>query len=211
MHFALAIAVTALAGFIDAIGYAALGKLYLSFMSGNTTRLGMAIAEGETSVVLLAGAVIASFVTGAGAGTLITDATGDARLSTLLGCEAVLIALALALTVLAPGPYALLPVTAAMGMQNSAHQVVLKADIGKSFVTGTLVSFASALARAIRDRRPTGEASAYGAAWLAFVTGVLTGALWLHHNGMVTAMATALVLVTALAIAVHPRVTTLPD
>ncbi|MFK8250963.1 YoaK family protein [Ancylobacter terrae] len=210
MHFALAILVTTLAGFVDAIGYAALGKLYLSFMSGNTTRLGMAIAEGETSVVLLAASIIASFVAGAGVGTLVADATGEGRLSAILGSEAVLIALALALTVAAPGPHALLPIAAAMGMQNSAHQVVLKADIGKSFVTGTLVSFAGALARAIRDRKPTGEASTYGAAWLAFVTGVLTGALWLHHNGMVTALATALALIAALALAVHPRIVKLP-
>lgn len=199
-----ALAVTALAGFIDAIGYAALGKLYLSFMSGNSTRLGMALADGDRATVLLAGAVIASFVLGVGAGTLLADAAGRHKLPAVLAAEAGLFALALGLTLAAPGAGALLPIAVAMGMQNNVHQVVLHADIGKSFVTGALVSFGQALARALRDGTPKGEARAYAASWAVFVAGVTAGGLWMLHGGLIAALATALGLVTAFAAAAWP-------
>jgi oxalate decarboxylase len=51
---------TALAGFVDVVGYAATGHLYLSFMSGNSTQFGMALARGDTHVIAWAGAVIAA-------------------------------------------------------------------------------------------------------------------------------------------------------
>src|SRR4051812_13612693 len=56
---------TAIAGFVDAVGYTATGHLYLSFMSGNSTQFGMAVARGDTLVIGWAGAVIATFVLGA--------------------------------------------------------------------------------------------------------------------------------------------------
>lgn len=42
---------TALAGFVDAVGYRAMGHLYLSFMSGKSTQLGMAVAGRDEHVV----------------------------------------------------------------------------------------------------------------------------------------------------------------
>ncbi len=45
---------TAMAGFLDAVGYAQLGRLYVSFMSGNSTQLGIAIAQGHNILLILA-------------------------------------------------------------------------------------------------------------------------------------------------------------
>lgn len=44
---------TLVAGFVDAVGYAHLGGLFLSFMSGNSTRFGLRIAQGQWSVTLV--------------------------------------------------------------------------------------------------------------------------------------------------------------
>ena len=44
-NLALACALSALAGYVDGIGFIHLGGLFVSFMSGNSTRLGVMIAE----------------------------------------------------------------------------------------------------------------------------------------------------------------------
>ena len=46
-NMTLACALSALAGYVDGIGYLHLGGLFVSFMSGNSTRLGVSLAAGE--------------------------------------------------------------------------------------------------------------------------------------------------------------------
>ncbi|HKX89963.1 MAG TPA: DUF1275 family protein, partial [Sphingopyxis sp.] len=59
----LAFCLATLAGFVDAIGFLGSGGLFVSFMSGNSTR--MAIGLAEASILTLAAAtLIALFVAG---------------------------------------------------------------------------------------------------------------------------------------------------
>src|SRR6185312_15391148 len=67
---ALACALSALAGYVDGIGYLHLGGLFVSFMSGNSTRMGVSIAEGRFQSAAEALALIVLFVVGAAAGSL---------------------------------------------------------------------------------------------------------------------------------------------
>ncbi len=162
--FIFATVMTLTAGFVDAIGYTHIGKLYLSFMSGNTTRFGIAVAEWDHATILLAGAVIALFVVGAGLGALLTDVA--VALRPWRGCWASRWRCSPSRSFWcwrSRSEFALLPVAAAMGMQNSVHQVVLKADIGKSFVTGALFSLGQSLARALRDGTRSAEWLVYAA------------------------------------------------
>ena len=46
-HIALACTLSALAGYVDGIGFIHLGGLFVSFMSGNSTRLGVTLADGH--------------------------------------------------------------------------------------------------------------------------------------------------------------------
>ena len=64
---------TLTAGFVNSVGYVQLGGLYLSFMSGNTTRMGVAIAAENVETAIHAACIIALFVLGAGIGTAIGD------------------------------------------------------------------------------------------------------------------------------------------
>lgn len=191
---------TLVAGFVDAVGYAHLGGLFLSFMSGNSTRLGIQLAEGHWQMAFLAAAVIASFVVGAFLGTLVTDATGEWKLVAVLGGEVLFFAGAVALVVADGGRLSLLPVALAMGMQNSVHQVIAGADIGKSFVTGALFSCGQALARWARGRGRAVEALAYAGSWATFVAGAGIGALLLAAAGLVPAMAGACLLLAGLTV-----------
>ncbi|SCW72458.1 YoaK family protein [Ancylobacter rudongensis] len=197
---------TLIAGFVDAVGYAHLGGLFLSFMSGNSTRLGIQLAEGHWPLALLTASVIASFVAGAFFGTLITDAVGEWKLVAVLGSEVLLFALAAGLAGLDVGRLALLPVALAMGMQNSVHQIIAGADIGKSFVTGALFGLGQALARWARGRGKPVEALAYAGSWASFVTGAGIGATLLAATGLVPALVAACLLLaglTATAFAFH--------
>lgn len=59
----LAICLAALAEFVDAIGFLKSGGLFVSFMSGNSTRMAIGLAE-ATRLGVAAAALIALFVLG---------------------------------------------------------------------------------------------------------------------------------------------------
>ncbi|MCS0494898.1 DUF1275 family protein [Ancylobacter sp. MQZ15Z-1] len=198
-RFAFATFATMVAGFVDAVGYAHLGGLFLSFMSGNSTRLGIQIADADRAHAALTACVIGGFVAGAFAGTLVSDRAGEWKLTAILCAEVVLFALAWALVGAGVGFAALLPVALAMGMQNSVHQLVAGADIGKSFVTGALFGLGQSLARFVSGRESAGEAAAYAASWGSFVAGAAIGALVLAATGLSAAVGGACLLLVALA------------
>ena len=67
---ALAIAASTLAGYVDAIGFLSLGGFFVSFMSGNSTRLAAGLV-GLPPEALVAARLIGCFVLGVVAGTLL--------------------------------------------------------------------------------------------------------------------------------------------
>jgi len=205
--FAQATLMTALAGFLDAIGYTAMGHLFVSFMSGNSTQLGMAIAEGNENVIIWASAVIATFVLGAFLGTLIYAVSGRARVQLVLACELICFLLAAGLIGLWPTKLALLFISTAMGMQNAIHETIAGVSTGKSYITGTLVGIGEGLARAWIGKARLSEAGTNAASWLAFATGVVIGTVALAGLGISTAIVVACgVLITLMALAIEPPV-----
>ncbi|MFG1409723.1 YoaK family protein [Xanthobacter sp. VTT E-85241] len=194
----LATLMTAAAGYVDAVGYAQAGGLYLSFMSGNTTRLGTALAALNLHVLLGTAMVICAFVIGAVAGTLVVEAPVRRPMLAVLGVEIALLCGALALVAAGSLMPPLFLISIAMGMQNSAHQVVLGADVGKSFVTGALFSFGQSLVAAAKGRVRPMECAIYGLSWLTFIAGVALGALTVTAFGLFFAL---LILVGALGVA----------
>jgi uncharacterized membrane protein YoaK (UPF0700 family) len=83
-NIALASALSALAGYVDGIGYLHLGGLFVSFMSGNSTRMGVSLAQGHWLDAAEAFGLIALFVIGAAAGSLIVLGRGANRQPWLL-------------------------------------------------------------------------------------------------------------------------------
>jgi uncharacterized membrane protein YoaK (UPF0700 family) len=61
----LACALSAIAGYVDGIGFLHLGGLFVSFMSGNSTRMGVSLADGQWLSALEALGLIVLFVAGA--------------------------------------------------------------------------------------------------------------------------------------------------
>ena len=79
----LALGLAFLAGAVDATGFIRTGGYFASFMSGNTTRLGLHIA-GQPSIAYIPFALICGFVTGVVLGSLLASHWPDWRKRALL-------------------------------------------------------------------------------------------------------------------------------
>lgn len=73
---ALGISLTAIAGYVDAIGFLALGGLFASFMSGASISLGISMSGGEWGALFEAANLICVFLTGAIGATVLAGLTG---------------------------------------------------------------------------------------------------------------------------------------
>jgi oxalate decarboxylase len=164
----LGLGLSAAAGFVDAVGWIAFSGVFVAFMSGNTTRLGVEAVRGNLGLVAPVALTILAFTAGAALGTVLRRLGG---LPGLLAAEAALLAVSGAITASA-GPAAILPLAVAMGMQNLARQPAGPAQLGGTFITGTLVGLGQAIATA--DWRAGG---AQAAGWLALVAGIMAGAI----------------------------------
>ncbi len=195
--FLFASLATALAGFLDAVGFEQLNHLYVSFMSGNSTRLGMAFSAGDWTAAIHAAGVIAAFVMGAFAGTLLSDALAEPMLAQILS-EIGLCALAASLAACDFGTCALLLVALIMGMQNVMHQSISDTDAGKGFITGALFGFGQAIAHAIKNRGALAHAHVHACSWLCFVVGVFCGTRCVTGLGIALSLGVACLALTSM-------------
>jgi uncharacterized membrane protein YoaK (UPF0700 family) len=175
LNLALACALSALAGYVDGIGFLQLGGLFVSYMSGNSTRLGVSLAAGDWSVALQAIALIALFVLGACAGSLIVQGRGGRHQALLLLIEGLLLcAAALAYSFALPN-LAVAAMVLAMGMENAVFQIHGGSGLGLTYVTGALVKVGQLLAAALTGGARWGWVPNL-LLWAALVAGSLGGA-----------------------------------
>jgi len=151
LYFVAALSV--LAGMTDAIGFMATGD-FVSFMSGNTTRLAVSLGAGDVELVLRIGLVLLAFVLGNALGVVIARLTGR-RPWPLLSLIAALLALA-GLLPLAWQLPALVAAVIAMGMINAVVEEVNGMPIGLTYVTGALSRFGRGLGRTLLGERRHG-------------------------------------------------------
>lgn len=177
----LAICLAMLAGFVDAVGFLKLGGLFVSFMSGNSTRLAVGLAEGSILAVR-AGLLIAAFVIGVVAGSLVSARAANRKAMVLATVSAVLFAAAmldlLGLDTAATGAMAI-----AMGCANTVFQRDGEVSIGVTYMTGTLVKLGQRIADALRG----GDRMAwlpYLLLWLGLVMGAVAGSIGYVKIGM---------------------------
>jgi uncharacterized membrane protein YoaK (UPF0700 family) len=204
-NVALACALSALAGYVDGIGFLHLGGLFVSFMSGNSTRMGVSLAEGHWRSAAEALGLIALFVFGAAGGSLIVLGRGVNRQPWVLLAEAVLLAGAALAYALGQSNVAVAAIVLAMGLENAVFQIDGGAGLGLTYVTGALVKVGQLVAAAL-----TGGARWAWAPnlllWAALVMGSLCGALayhWINLAAIWFAAAVALALSAIVAVTVH--------
>lgn len=176
-----AICLAALAGYVDAMGYLATGGFFVSFMSGNTTRLGVGLGA-EWSDAGIAARLIIMFVGGVAIGSLIGGWAASWRRPAVLGMIALLITGAL-LAAQSPTPgLAVALMATAMGMEN-----VILADgevrVGITYMTGTLVKIGQGIAAAIAGGPAWGWVP-HLTLWSGLMSGAWIGAVMFFKYGL---------------------------
>ena len=204
-NLALACALSAMAGYVDGIGFLHLGGLFVSFMSGNSTRLGVSLAQAHWSNAAEALGLIVLFVTGAACGSLIVLGRGANRQPWVLLVEAMLLALAALCYAFGLSNAAVAAMVFAMGLENAVFQIDGGAGLGLTYVTGTLIKVGQFAAAAL-----TGGARWAWlpnlSLWAALVAGASCGALayhWINLAAIWFAAGAALALSAMVAATIH--------
>lgn len=201
----LALGLAFLAGQVDATGFVVAGGYFTSFMSGNTTRLGVDLVA-QPALALVPLAIIACFVGGVVAGAAVAARWQGRHKRVLLAAITVLLALASA--ALANGSAAgfLALAAAAMGAANNVFSRDGEVTVGVTYMTGALVRFGQGVAARLSGR-PAQAMRGYGTLWCALAAGATAGAA-LHAVSPALAPALAAMLAAllcAFAIAIERR------
>jgi uncharacterized membrane protein YoaK (UPF0700 family) len=181
-----AICLSAVAGYVDAVGFIALGGFFVSFMSGNSTRLSVGLAGGSGDAAL-AGGLIASFLLGVVLGSITGKFTlARRRPASILGLVALLLGAASALASLGARTEALALVAAAMGAKNTIFERDGEVSIGLTYMTGALVKVGQRLAAVLLGAGDRLGWLPYFLLWLGLVGGAVLGAAAYGYLGLNT-------------------------
>jgi uncharacterized membrane protein YoaK (UPF0700 family) len=191
----LALLLAAVAGFTDVVGYLTLHQVFTAHMTGNTSKLGIALGRSDGGAALPLASAVLLFSAGVISGTVACEL--GRRWQALLG-EAVLLTAFMAVAATAvkhgtvPGHtlmgfYLLLALaTGALGVQTAALTHIGAATVRTSYISGVLTNLAQSAARRLlgrpsEDAQPAlwaGLCAAYlGAATLA-ATSVNPAGAW---------------------------------
>nr|WP_314871946.1 YoaK family protein [uncultured Pseudomonas sp.] len=194
-------ALSFLAGMTDAVGFTATGD-FVSFMSGNTTRLAVSISERDYSAILTISSLIGAFIAGNAIGVIVTRMVGR-RSWPLLLCVGALLCLA----GLAPiALFSLVCTVIAMGMINAVVEEVNGLPIGLTYVTGALSRFGRGLGRWLMGERKPGWRVQL-VPWVGMLLGAVVGALLQGYLGITAFLINGLlaVLLAAASLAIPRR------
>ena len=176
------------AGYADAVGFMTFGA-FAGAMTGNTVLLGIAMAGANFDDAVRSAIVIASFLTGVAVSSLMQRRT---PLAVLFAMEAIAIAAASLIA-----PHLAAPVLAfAMGLQNATMTRFGGASLNTVVLTGNLQKMMQAFLGRFDGSSGTAAPGAVGGAaiagmWLAYLGGVVMGALawhWVAHPLLLAAL-----------------------
>ena len=191
-------------GFVDSIGFLYLGGVFLSFMSGNTTRSATAFVEGNWSLATLAGSCIILFLIGVVNGA-VTNRWATRKWDVFRAREAVLFNVAVIflltsiLTAMGLDDIAILTLSVGIGTTNSIFERKGEVAIPLTYMTGTLVKMGQRFADTFFGGKHI-QWFYHFILWAALSVGAILGALTFHKLGMhAVIIITAVVLVAALA------------
>lgn len=177
----LAMVFTFVAGFLDSVGFIFLGGVFLSFMSGNTTRSATAFVDGKPHLMGLAGSCIILFLVGVMLGALVRRLVTRSRGLTwareyvlLLICA--LLVVASSLILLDAQRFGIAVVSVAIGAMNSIFERRGEVAIPLTYMTGTLVKMGQRFVDAFFDGSHV-VWLAHLVLWTSLSIGAIAGAL----------------------------------
>ena len=180
----LACGITASAGFVDGVGFIHLGGYFVSFMSGNSTRAGADLAEGDLLGWAKAIGLVVAFVFGVIIASLATSAHTPAHPGSpatrpqlrAIWLSLAILTLAALCGILPHTKVAVAPLlAAAMGAVNSTFSRGGEVSVGLTYMTGALVKAGQLFAARLRGAPESGWLR-YAALWAAIALGSIAGA-----------------------------------
>lgn len=172
----MAVLLAAVAGYVDSIGFLHLGGLFVSFMSGNTTRLAASLAGSDWLLAAKAALILCLFVFGAMLGALVAAGTGPRARARVLAVEAALLLIAAVSAAMGQPFVAVICMVAAMGLENAVFLRNGQVGVSLTYMTGALVKIGHALAAAVRGG-PLGDVTPHLLLWGGLTSGGVIGAL----------------------------------
>lgn len=184
----VAVALAGTAGFLDVVGYLTLAHLFTAHMTGNTSKLGVALGYGDLGAALPLALALPLFGAGVAAGTLLVDAR---RTSLPLLVEAALVTAFMTIgglagrhgaTVSSPYPFYVLEAcaTIGLGLQTASLTDIGGTTIRTSYVSGVLTNLTQGAVRRLRgvgERKPL---ALLGTILVAYLVGATGGAVTLR-------------------------------
>lgn len=205
----LAVYLSSITGFIDALGFMYLGGFFLSFMSGNTTRLTAALNDGQLTVAAKAGTLMLLFLIGVAIGALISQ-LGQRYLPRTRTREAILLFVCLTSAIasvwVATGheDMAVYSLSFTVGAMNSTFERNGEVSISLTYMTGTLVKMAQRFVAAFFG----GSHAAWlvnFVLWFSLAFGALVGGLCYVKLGLYSVWVVTALLVLGTAAALFNR------
>ena len=170
----LARGIATLGGYVDATGFLAGGGYFVSFMSGNTTRLGVDFATRGTAALTPA-LLILEFVVGVALGAVAAEKAGERRKTAVLALSCTLLSAAAVAHQLSGTRMFLTASVLAMGAINNTFRRNGEVAVGVTYMTGALVRAGQALAGWLMRKRLEGGWASLGL-WAFLAIGAVAGA-----------------------------------
>lgn len=171
----LAVLFSALAGYVDAVGFMNLQGYFVSFMSGNSTRLGIALGQNDRGHIIQAFGLIVMFLVGVICSSLIAHAAKQSRTTAVLAFVATLLLIGALGFQLGQKYLAGTCQVMAMGALNLVFARDGNVSVGLTYMTGSLVKAGKQIARAILGESRW-EFAPYLWLWVGLVGGAALGA-----------------------------------
>ena len=181
------------------MGFLSAGGYFVSFMSGNTTRLAVDLATDPASATLPA-LLIAGFALGAFIGAIVALKSGGWQARNVLALSTMLLIAGAVAQVAGSGPLALAAMVLAMGTLNNAFQREGYSSFGLTYMTGAVVRFGQGLAYRLCGRPIEGFGGLL-ALWAALGGGAVLGALAYGRMGETAIVLAAVPAIIALGAA----------
>lgn len=174
----IAMAMAALAGATDVFGLVRLHDLFVSFMSGNTTMMALALGEMKWARAGLIAEILALFLGGVALGAAIGALVGRYHAAAVTLIVAVLLAVPLL-----QDSWTIPALTLAMGALNASMSRVGSTAISLTYVTGALVKFGNGVGHwlvGVKERR---DWLLHAPIWLSLFAGAVGAALLQARSG----------------------------
>ncbi len=195
LWFAMSLA--ALAGWVDAVAFVRWNRLFVSFMSGNSTTLAASLSEGAWLRALPVAVVILAFLAGVVCGEAIARGArrwGGALL--LLAEAALFFAAAGASTIDGATWLPAIPLALGLGAQNASIHEVGGVSIATNYVTGTVVRIGRGIVDAVSGGGPWRAPLTFIALWCGLLCGAAMGAVVARLSATAAIAAAALAALT---------------